>query len=233
MQEIHHESSFSLSDVAEKVRRPNRPTDTYLISKDFYEAGPFTLDQLGKLAQERKFTWGHFVSRMGDNTWFPARELHKVRTILERHIALDAGDIGPAGGLIFIHDTAQERHMMEASPHDIGPAPLCDAQRLCEECYIGDVEDWRLPDADELRAFTVIQFKSGNIKQSHATLHWSSQKKDGKAIAVVVQECFEEWVPRHPHVTIASNSRIGSTETADESTLLPIRPVRVLKTTPR
>jgi hypothetical protein len=202
----------------------------YLISIYFKETGPYTLEQLVKLARERKFTWGHYVNKLGDNKWFPASEIEDIKKLLEHKFAFVSGDTGPAGGLVFIFNNGTEELILEAAPHHIGPVPACDAQKICADYKGGGHEGWRLPDEDELRAFTIAHF-SQHISSKHETtvLFWSFSKSTGKACAVVTKEDCDTWNPWEHKDDDFSKYKLGDIVKPDEATQLHVLPVRELR----
>jgi hypothetical protein len=210
---------------------------TYLISIDFSESGPFTLEQLEELAAERKLTWEHYVLKMGQSGWFPAKETSEIKSILEKKFVFKSGDTGPAGGMIFFNDVGEDRHVMEAAPYDLGPASKKEAEKLCKKCSEGGVE-WRFPDDNEVRSFAVARYHSprkrgGYTYGNHTVLHWSSYKQDGKSFAVCTQEFYDTYNPWYQRPTSSRGPWIGDAVAQEETEQLPVRPVRLLKTIPR
>jgi hypothetical protein len=210
---------------------------TYIISVNYVEDGPYTLEQLEEFAKERKFTWGHFVLKMGDSRWYPVWELSETKAILEKNFVLKSGDIGPTGGMVFFNDIGEQRHVMEAAPYDLGPVPRGDAEKLCMEYRAGGVE-WKFPDEDEVRCFAVARYHSPNKVGSYAygnrtVLHWCSLIKEGKANAVCTQEFYDTYNPYAQRPTSSRGPWIGNTVESEESAPLPVRPVRLIMTIPK
>jgi len=128
----------------------------YLISVNFTESGPFTIEQLAELAKERKFTWDYYIIKTGESKWRRAWEADEIKNILEKNLVLESGDTGPLGGMVFFIDRGNEHRIMEAAAQNLGPAPKQDAARLCAEYRVDapdSVENWYLPNDDELCAF--------------------------------------------------------------------------------
>jgi hypothetical protein len=209
----------------------------YIISVNYNEAGPYTLYELEEFAKERKFTWGHFVLKMGDTRWYPAGELSETKAILENNFILKSGDIGPAGGMVFFKDEGDQRHVMEAALYDLGPVPRWDAEKLCSEYHASGVE-WKFPDEEEVRCFAVARYHSPNKVGSYAygnrtVLHWCSLIKEGKSYAVCTQEFYDTYNPHAQRPTSSSGPWIGNAVESEESANLPVRPVRLIKTIPK
>jgi hypothetical protein len=207
---------------------------TYLISVDFTETGPFTLEQLEELAKERHFTWGHYVLKIGKTVWYPAWVLNETKSVLEKYFTLKSGDTGPAGGMVFFHDTGEQRHIMEAAAYDLGPAPGRDAEKLCAE-YRANGVDWRFPDEDEMRSFARAQYfsrRGGKLKPP--VLHWALSKKNGqKLCAICTQELCDTYSPYQGRPTSANGPWIGNLVETDESNPLYVCPIRLIKIIPK
>jgi hypothetical protein len=211
---------------------------TYLISVNYSETGSFTLEQLAELAKERKFTWDHYILKMGESKWYRAWEIKEIKSVLEKNFVLKSGDTGPSGGMVFFYDEGEKRNVMEAVSYDLGPVQRRDAEKVCEECRDGGVKDWRLPDADEMRSFAVAKYhapaKGGSRAYENRTvLHWCSLKKDGKCFSVCTQEYLDTYNPWAQRPASSKGPYLGNPVESDEGEYLPVRAVRLIKTIPK
>jgi hypothetical protein len=208
--------------------------DAYLISIYMKESGPYTLEQLIKLAKERRVSWGHYFQKIGDSQWRPARDIKEVKEILVKKFAFEEGDTGPSGGTVFFYYSASEKFIMEAAARNFGPVTAKEAEKLCADCRECGYDNWRLPDEDELRTFIVTNFtKHINIgKHETSVLLWTFTKNDGKPCAIVSKDHCETWKPWEHKNDYTGTLRLGDEVKTEESKPLFVRPVRVIKTEP-
>jgi hypothetical protein len=206
--------------------------DTYLISIFFKESGPYTLEQLGKMAKERKFTWSHYVHKMGDNKWYPARNLTEIRAVLEKRYGFIPGETGPGGGMVFLYNTGSEHQLFEAATNVLAPVSAADAEKACSDYNGGGYKDWRIPTEDELRAFTIAHFSDHTDTRHEITLLlWVLSRNKEKPCAIVAKERRDVYDPNE-HFDTKNKYHLGEVVNTDAATLLHVRPIRLLKTEP-
>jgi hypothetical protein len=205
--------------------------DTFFISINFNEAGPYTIEQLGKLARDKAFTWGHYVHKVGTNHWSHAREVNDIKGVLDKYYELSPGDEGPAGGVVFFHYNGNERRIMEAAPAKVGPVKASDAEKSCTDYKYSGLEDWHLPDEDELRSYSVTHFSDHNKNGfEKSVLLWALSNNAGKFCAVATKERCEIYNPWDHQNDKDNDYRVGGIVNIDESKPLYVLPVRVIKT---
>ncbi|MCL2185144.1 MAG: DUF1566 domain-containing protein [Treponema sp.] len=212
----------------------------YLTSVNYIESGPFHLSELAFRAYKRLFSWDMYVLITPGMHFSHARDIPATRQILERYYPFEAGDTGPAGGLI-IQDASGK--WIEISPVDAGWCTWHGAERLCKEFSHNGYNDWRLPLPEELKkyAFTLRSRleKREKVRQTNeTTIHWSIQRNNDNAITIVTSENEDKYIPHHSLSYITGTSGGGWKSTngpwrgdAKEYPItdrFPVRPVRDL-----
>jgi len=215
-------------------------TIKYLISVNYQEYGPFTLEELASRASKREFGWDMYVYRFPkDNVWRPARSIPELSDILLKHFPFQPGDEGPAGGRVIKGDTSK---LFEISPTDAGYCSWENAENICKNFSFNGYNNWRLPTRDELsRSAWYISEQVRDEKKTAQTnefiLHWSNKREKDKAAAVytcIVEDIYVPPVSSKKGVTTAGHYRNkDDIERGNEKMLSitewhPVRPVRDL-----
>jgi len=235
--------SIMIEEIPEEfLTMPDELNDfhMYITSVNYIESGPFHPSELAFRASKRLFSWDMYVLCTPAIYFTHARERANMREILEKYYPLESGDTGPAGGIII---NGADNNLIEVSPVDAGACSWNDATVLCEKFSHNGFDGWRLPSVKELKSFAYTLrarlSKRENINNTTETaIHWSSQQKGDKALAIVTSENEDHYV--HPvflsYMTGASGGywkSLNGPWRADEKEYavtdwLPVRPVRDL-----
>ena len=210
----------------------------YITSVNYKEAGPFHFSELAFRAYKRLFSWDMYVA---PGIYFShARDIPKIRKILEKYYPLQSGDTGPAGGVVI---RTKEEKLLEVSPVDAGWCTWHDADRLCREFSHNGYGSWRLPSPEELKEYAYslrsrLKNRENVYQTTETTMHWSSKQKDDKAFVIVTGENEDYYV--HPYSlsymsgtsggywTSSNGPHRGDQKEFRVTDWLPVRPVRDL-----